>query len=354
MSSPVPDQILNWIDNKACPAVSGRWFDKLKPADGQRLCRVARSDADDIARAIAAARAAQPLWAEKTVVLRGDLIRSVAQRMTERKEEIAAIVALETGKAPADALGETEAAIEMGFFVAGEGRRNYGRTTTASMAHRTVMTRRMPLGIVALIIASNTPIANVAWKALPAMFCGNASIMKPSEDAPATASIFAEICKEAGLPPGVFNLVHGFGEEAGGPLVASPAVALVSFTGSCRAGRMIQKVAGERLAKVCLELGGKNALVVCDDADLDHARKWVLASAFSNAGQRCAAASRIIVFDAIYEIFRDRLVAATEKLRVGPGDDAFLGPVINGRQLESMRFRRETGCWRGRCNPDRR
>ena len=336
MNSSVPAEIPNWIDNTPCPALSGGWFDKLKPADGTILCRVARSGESDVQRAIAAAKAAQPGWAAKTSVARGDILREVALGMAERKQEIAEIVALETGKALAHALGETQAAIEMGFFVAGEGRRNYGRTTTATMPHRTVMTQRMPLGVAALIIAANTPIANVAWKAFPSIFCGNASIMKPSEDTPATAWIFGEICRDAGVPPGVFNLVHGFGREAGEPLVASTGVDLVSFTGSCRTGRLIQRKAGERLAKVCLELGGKNALVVCDDADLDNAGRWVIDSAFSNAGQRCAAASRIIVFDAVYDRFVESLVPAVEALAVGPGDGDFLGPVINRRQLDNM------------------
>jgi aldehyde dehydrogenase (NAD+) len=204
------------------------------------------------------------------------------------------------------------------------------------MDHRTVMTVRQPLGVAALIIASNTPIANVAWKAFPSMLCGNASIMKPSEDTPATAWIFAEICSDVGIPPGVFNVVQGLGAEAGPPLVEDPRVALVSFTGGHKTGSWIQKVAGERLAKVCLELGGKNALVVCDDADLDRAEEWVLASSFSNAGQRCAASSRIIVFDTIYDAFVDRLVKAAGELTLGTGDDDFLGPVINERQLQNM------------------
>ena len=331
-----PGEILNWINNEPCPPETDAWLDKRNPADGKVLCRVARSNGLDVKKALEAAAMARQSWGEKTVVARGDIVRAIALGMSDRKDEIAGIVALETGKSKADAMGETEAAIEMGFFVAGEGRRNYGRTTTASMAHRTVLTKRMPLGIAALIIASNTPIANVAWKAFPSMFCGNVSIMKPSEDTPATAFIFAEICRDAGLPPGVFNLVQGLGPEAGGPLVESPDVALVSFTGSSETGRIIQKVAGERLAKVCMELGGKNALIVCDDADLANAEKWVLSSAFSNAGQRCAAASRVIVFDAIYEDFRDRLVRSAKGLKIGVEDGDFLGPVINVTHLNNM------------------
>lgn len=336
MPSPVPSEVLNWIDNASAPAAAGAWLDKRNPRDGTLLCRVARSGAADVNRAINAARAAKNAWAGTNVVRRGDLMRAIALRMTERKEEIAAIVSAETGKSMGEALGETQAAIEMGFFVAGEGRRYYGRTTTASMDHRTVMTQRMPLGVAGLIIASNTPIANVAWKAFPSMLCGNASILKPSEDTPATAWVFGEICAEVGVPPGVFNIVQGLGPEAGGALVESPEVDLVSFTGSCGTGRVIQRAAGERLAKVCMELGGKNALVVCDDADLDNAERWVLSSSFSNAGQRCAAASRIVVFDAVYDTFRERLIQATAALKAGPQEDDYLGPVISERHLENL------------------
>ncbi len=329
-------KIQNYIGGAWQDAVGGQTFANINPHNGQELGRVARSDAADVQCAIEAAQAAQGAWAALTAVARGDLLRAVSLRMMERKSEIAAIVAEESGKAMAHALGETQAAIEMGLFVAGEGRRNYGKTMEASMANRQVLTVRQPLGVAALIIASNTPIANIAWKAFPSMLCGNASIMKPSEDTPGTAAIFAEICDEAGIPAGVFNVVQGLGVEAGPPLVASPDVDLVSFTGGHKTGSLINRIAGERLAKVCMELGGKNALTVCDDADLDKALHWVLASAFSNAGQRCAAGSRIILFDAIYDTFRDRLLDAVKGLTMGVSDDDFLGPVINERQLTNM------------------
>ena len=255
--------------------------------------------------AVAAARSAQPAWAERTAVARGDVVRELALLLRERRDEASAIVVEETGKPEALALGETDAAIEMGLFVAGEGRRSYGRTTTASMPHRTVMTLRQPLGVAALIMSFNTPLPNVAWKAFPAIFCGNAAVVKPSEHTPASASFFAQLALEAGVPAGVLNVVHGLGDEAGAALVGHPDVDLVSFTGSAATGRAINEAAARRLAKTCLELGGKNALVVCDDADLGRAVEWVLASAFSNAGQRCASASRIVVFDAVYEAFRE-------------------------------------------------
>jgi aldehyde dehydrogenase (NAD+) len=198
------------------------------------------------------------------------------------------------------------------------------------------MTVRHPLGVAGLIVPANTPIANVAWKVFPALVCGNTAVLKSAEDTPETAAIFGRLAQEAGLPAGVLNIVHGYGAEAGEPLVAHPDVAVVSFTGSTAVGQRIQSVASARFARVSLELGGKNPLVVCDDADLDLAVKWAVLSAFSNAGQRCAAGSRLIVFDAVYEAFRTKLVAAIGKLRVGPTDDDDFGPVINEKQLGRM------------------
>jgi aldehyde dehydrogenase (NAD+) len=224
----------------------------------------------------------------------------------------------------------------MGYFVAGEGRRLYGRTTTSAVPHRQAMVVRQPLGVAGLIIAANTPIANVAWKVFPALVCGNAAVLKASEDTPETAVAFARLAAEAGLPAGVLNVVHGLGPEAGQPIVEDERVAVVSFTGSTAVGRMIARVAGERLAKVCLELGGKNPLVVCDDADLPAAAEAAALSAYSNAGQRCAAGSRVIVFDAVYDELKALLLERTDAQRVGPGDEHDLGPVINERQLMHM------------------
>ncbi len=324
----IPDEIPNLIGGEARPAASGGWLDKLRPADGTLLCRVARSGAEDVRAAVEAARAAQPAWAERTAVDRGDVVRELALRLKERREEASQLVAEETGKPIELARGETDAAVEMGLFVAGEGRRSYGRTTTASMAHRTVLTLRQPLGVAGLIMSFNTPLPNVAWKAFPAVFCGNAAVVKPSEHTPASAWLFGELAREAGLPDGVLNVVQGSGQEAGAPLVEHEDVDLVSFTGSAATGRWINEVAGKRLAKVCLELGGKNALVVCDDAELGNAVRWATASAFSNAGQRCASASRLVVFDDAYEEFRERLVAEAGGL---PAE-----PVISEASLDRM------------------
>lgn len=324
-----PSEAPNLVAGEDRHAASGAWLDKLRPSDGALLCRVARSGADDAASAVASAVAARSDWAARTVVARGDTVRAIAELLRERRDEASELVAAETGKSHELARAETDAAIEMGFFVAGEGRRFYGRTTTASMPHRSVLTVRRPVGVAALLISFNTPLPNVAWKAFPSILCGNASVLKPSEHAPLSAWWLGRLCLEAGLPAGVLNVLQGLGPEAGLPLVADERVDLVSFTGSARTGRAIAETAARRLAKTVLELGGKNALVVCDDADLDRAVEWAVASAYSNAGQRCAAASRIVVLDAVYDAFRTRLLAAIGRL------DG-VGPVISEGSLERL------------------
>jgi alpha-ketoglutaric semialdehyde dehydrogenase len=326
----------NTIAGEERPAAGGEWFEKLAPATGEPISRAARSRAADVDGAVAAAAEAQPAWAARTVEERGRILRRIAQLLERDREEVAGVVAAETGKSPKDARGETDGAIELGYFIAGEGRRFYGKTMPSATPNRQAMTLRQPLGVAGLIIAANTPIANVAWKVFPALLCGNAAVLKGAEDSPQTALAFARLAAEAGLPPGVLNVVQGLGPEAGQPLVEDERVAVVSFTGSTAVGRMIARVAGERLAKVCLELGGKNPLVVCDDANLEQAAQTAALSAFSNAGQRCAAGSRLIVFDAVYERFRELLVERASAQKVGPTDDDDFGPVINERQLTNM------------------
>ena len=321
----------NVIAGDERPAACGETFAKLAPATGEAISAVARSRKEDVDAAIAAAAAAQPGWAARPLPERGAILRRIAQLLERDRDAVAALVAEETGKAAKDAAGETDGAIELGYFMAGEGRRFYGKTIPSATPNRYAQTLRQPLGVAGLIIAANTPIANVAWKAFPALICGNAAVLKASEDTPETAVAFARLAQEAGLPDGVLNVVQGFGDEAGQPLVEDPRVAIVSFTGSTSVGRLIARVAGERLAKICLELGGKNPLVVCDDADLAQAADAAVLSAFSNAGQRCAAGSRLIVFDAVYDAFKDLLVE-----RVGALTADGVGPVINERQLESM------------------
>ena len=332
----IPERIANWIGGEECSAKNGEWFDKLNPSNGKILAYAARSRSEDVAAAIESAKQAFPAWSETPAVQRGLLLHKIVVEMQNRQSEIARFVAAETGKSYKEALGETGGAIQCGLFYASEGQRLYGRTTTSGTPNKYAMTVRQPIGIAGLIIAANTPIANVAWKIFPALICGNTAILKASEDTPATAWIVGKIAQEVGLPAGVLNILQGFGEEAGAPLVGNPEVGVISFTGSTEVGRYIQRVAGPRFARISLELGGKNSLVVCDDADLDNAAKWVLLSAFSNAGQRCASASRVIVFESVYEKFRDLLVEKTKKLRLGPSDDDDFGPVINKSQLNNL------------------
>lgn len=335
-SLPPIEVVRNWIAGEPRAAAGDEYFVKHAPGDGRALYRVSRSRGDDVAAAVAAARQAQADWAATPAVRRGAILHDIAMALRAHREEIAHCVRLETGKSMKDALGETDGAIAQGLFMAGEGQRLYGRTTTSAVSNKYASTVREAMGVAGLIIAANTPIANVAWKVFPALICGNAAVLKAAEDTPLTAYLFSELTREAGLPAGVLNVIQGYGAEAGEPLVLHPEVAVLSFTGSTAVGRRIAELAGKRLAKVSLELGGKNPLVVCDDADLDHAVKWTVLSAFSNAGQRCAAASRVIVFDAIYDIFREKLLSAVAKLRVGSDDDDDFGPVINERQLNNM------------------
>ncbi len=329
-------EIINWIDGRPAAAREGRSFVKKNPHNGQALFQVAASSAADVDQAVAVAKKAQKEWASMTPVRRGEILGELALRLKQKSGEMAEMAAMETGKSLKAALGETAGAASLGSFYAGEGQRLYGRTTTSGVPNRRVQMIRQPRGIAGLIIAANTPVANIAWKVFPALICGNAAVLKASEDAPGTANFFGSLAAEAGLPAGVLNIVQGLGPEAGKRLVEHPDVNVVSFTGSSAVGKQIAQICASRNGRVSLELGGKNALVICDDADLDQALRWTLLSAFSNAGQRCASASRILIFDSIYEDFRSRLVAAAKQLKAGVRDEDDLGPVINERQMESI------------------
>lgn len=335
-SSLFPSVILNWIEGKETPAQSGATFSKLNPSNGEVLCSVARSGAADVNAAVGAALCAQTSWGEMPAVRRGEILHAVANAMEQRIDDLTAVVAAETGKPASGARGEVQAAIALGRFMAGEGQRMYGRTTTSATPNKWAMTIRQPLGVAGLIVAANTPIANVAWKVFPALICGNGAVLKAAEDTPITAWLFAAIALEAGLPSGILSVVQGLGIEAGAPLVEHPQVAVLSFTGSTAVGKQIGVAAGKRMARVSLELGGKNPFVVCDDADLRNASKWAVQSAFSNAGQRCASGSRLLVYESVYEEFRSLLLADTKALKIGSADSDDFGPVINERQLNNI------------------
>ena len=291
----------------------------MRPADETLLCRLARSGPEDVDDAVAAARSAQPAWAELTAVARGDVVRELALLLRDRREEASAIVREETGKPAELALGETDAAVEMGLFVAGEGRRSYGRTTTASMANRTVLTVRQPLGVAALITSFNTPLPNVAWKAFPAIFCGNAAVVKPSEHTPASASFFAELALEAGRPGR--RAERRPRPRRGGR--APPSSRTTTSTSSASRARPAAAAASTRLRRDASRRRASSSAARTRSSSATTptsicAVRWALASAFSNAGQRCASASRIVVLDAVYDDFRARLLDELDALEPQP------------------------------------
>ena len=306
------------------------------PHDGTVLWSFPESDAATVDAAVSAARAAASGWAiDTSAPRRGEIVLALAGLMEEHADVLASIVARETGKAPREAHGEVMGAVMQGRFFAGEGMRLFGRTMPSGVLGKRNMTVREPVGVAGLIAASNTPIANIAWKLFPALVTGNAVVLKAAETTPATAWAVGRLAVAAGVPGGVLNVVHGQ-RETGRHLVAHEGVDVISFTGSTTAGREIAAVCAGRLARVSLELGGKNAFVVLDDADVDHAVDWAVRSAFSNAGQRCASGSRIIVTDGIRERFVAALLARTASLRIGPTDEDDLGPVITERALERV------------------
>lgn len=315
---------------------SGRTADIVNPHDGARIGALELAGPEVVEEALAAASKAQKAWAAMPAVQRGAILHKACNLIEARAEELSALVAEEAGKPLADARGETGGAVLCGRFFAGEGQRLFGRTMPSCAPDKSAMTVRQPCGVAVLITAANTPAPNFAWKVFPALICGNAVVLKPAEDTPVSADWMARALIEAGVPAGVLNVVQGLGPEVGPPLYSDPRVDVVSFTGSTGVGRMIAEQCGKDLRKVSLELGGKNAFIVCDDADLDTAAKWAAASAFSNAGQRCASGSRFVVFDSVYDAFVEKFVAAAGAQKLGVAEGSTLGPVINQRQLDRM------------------
>ncbi|HKB10052.1 MAG TPA: aldehyde dehydrogenase family protein, partial [Vicinamibacterales bacterium] len=333
-----PDTVLHWINDAAVASSSGETFEKRSPIDDRVVARVARGSAADVARAVDAAAAAADGWSRTPAPKRGEILGRAAALLRAKERELAEIVQTETGKPWKSAAAEVASSAELGVFMESEGSRFYGKTMTSPIPNRSVRTERAPIGVCAAIMPFNSPLAGVAWKAFPALVCGNAVVAKSHELTPQTAAAFGQVLQEAGLPRGIYSVVQGLGPEVGTPLVDEPRVGLVSFTGSVPTGKAIQQRVSTRpvLAKVCLELGGKNPLVVCDDADLTRAAEHAVASAFIDAGQRCASGSRIIVFDRVYDAFRDAMIARTAAVKVGSGPLDDCGPVISRQSLDRL------------------
>src|SRR5215210_2037297 len=313
-------------------------FTSYNPSTGEEIESFPRSTAEDVDRAVATARAAWEDWRLVPAPERGNVLFRFAQLLEREKRALADLMTREMGKVKAEAGGDIQEAIDMSYYMGGEGRRLFGQTTPSELRDKFMMSVRMPVGVVGAITPWNFPIAIPAWKLCPALVCGNTVVLKPAEDTPLLAQRFVDLLAEAGLPDGVVNVVHGFGEEAGDALVRHPDVPVITFTGSRETGVLVTKAAADRLKHVHLELGGKNAIIVMDDADLDLAVDGIVWSAFGTAGQRCTAASRVIVHEEVYGELQSKLVARAESMRIGAGWDpeTDLGPVINRQALEKI------------------
>ena len=335
----------NFIGGEWVAAAGEETFASVVPATGETLAEFPRSRAVDVERAVAAAKAAFDDWRLVPAPQRGEVIFRLGALLRAHKEELTDLMTREMGKVRAEAGGDVQEAIDMSYYMAGEGRRLFGQTTPSELPDKFMMSVRMPVGVVGAITPWNFPIAIPSWKLCPALVCGNTVVLKPAEDTPFLAERFVELLAEAGVPPGVVNVVHGFGEEAGDALVRHPDVPVITFTGSRATGIAVTKAAADHLKHVHLELGGKNAIIVMDDADLDLAVDGIVWSAFGTTGQRCTAASRVIVHEAAYDELQRRLVAATERLRLGPGweDSTDVGPLINQAALDKVASYTEIG-----------
>ena len=333
-----PSFVPHWIADAEVPSMGGATFDKRCPIDDRVVAQVARGGAAEVAHALSSAAGAAEAWAQTPTPRRGAILGRAAQLLREREQEFGEIIQVETGKPWKNAIAEVASSADLAVFMEGEGSRFYGKTMPSPIPNRTVQTVRSPIGVCAAIMPFNSPLAGVAWKVFPALLCGNAVVVKSHELTPHTAVAFGRLLKDAGLPVGLYSAVQGSGPDAGAPLVQDNRVGVVSFTGSSATGKLIQKMVSERsvLAKVCLELGGKNPFVVCDDADLELAADLAVASAFIDAGQRCASGSRLIVFDSVYDAFRKALLERVARVRVGSGPDDECGPVISRASLDRL------------------
>ena len=328
----------NYIGGAWVDAASGETFESASPADGETIGVFPKSGAADVDRAVEAAKAAFEEWRLVPAPKRGEILFQLARVLEREKAALTDLMTHEMGKVKAEAGGDVQEAIDITYYMAGEGRRLAGQTTPSELRDKWNMSIRQPIGVVGAITPWNFPIAIPSWKMIPALVCGNTVVLKPAEDTPLLAERFVELLDEAGIPAGVVNIVHGLGEVAGDALVRHPGVRVITFTGSRETGVAVTKAAADGLKHVHLELGGKNAIIVLDDADVDLAVEGILWSAFGTSGQRCTAASRVIAHEAVYEALQSKLVAAAERLRLGPGweDDTDVGPVINRAAIEKI------------------
>ncbi|MBI1869762.1 MAG: aldehyde dehydrogenase family protein [Chlamydiae bacterium] len=329
----------NFIDGQWMGAQSGKTFKNINPANRDEVVGIfPLSDSVDVDQSVQSAACALEEWRKVPPPKKGEILFRAGEILERRKEELAQLMTREMGKVLRETRGDVQEAIDMAFYMAGEGRRLFGQTVPSELSNKFCMTLRDPMGVCGLITPWNFPMAIPSWKIFPALICGNTVILKPASDTPASATRLVEILLEAGLPSSVIQLVHGRGISVGNALVQHPAIDLVSFTGSSEVGREIGVLCAQNHKKVCLEMGGKNAQLVLEDANMDLALEGVLWGAFGTSGQRCTATSRLILQKSIAGEFLEQLLIKVKKIKIGNGLDldSQMGPLINDHQLEKV------------------
>lgn len=329
----------NFIAGEWVKSSSGDWFDNVNPADTTDIIgRFPQSNSEDVNRAVDAAKNAATKWRRTPAPKRAEILFNLGEILRENKDRFTRDMTREMGKVVKEAGGDVQEAIDCTYYTAGEGRRLHGFTTPAEMPNKFAMCVRQPVGLCGLITPFNFPMAIPSWKLIPALVCGNTVVMKSGEDVPLSTINLVKACEEAGIPKGVVNVINGHGEDVGPALVGHKDVRLISFTGSTGTGRIIAEQCARDNKIVSLEMGGKNAIIVMDDADIDNAVEGSLWGAFGTSGQRCTASSRLVVHKNIYKKFWERFVIRASQLRVGNGLDpkTEVGPVINEAAMEKI------------------
>ncbi len=342
----LPKTYKNYIDGEWVVSACGETFENLNPANRDELIGLfQRSGPQDVNAAVAAAQRAYKAWKNTPPPKRGEVFYRAAALLQERKEDLAEAMTREMGKVLEETRGDVQEAIDMTFYMAGEGRRLFGQTTTSELPNKFCMTVRGPLGVCGLITPWNFPMAIPSWKIMPALICGNTAVLKPATDTPLSAHNLVQALEEAGLPRGVVNLMTGTGSEVGSPLLQHSDVRAVSFTGSTEIGRAVSQACAPAFKHCCLEMGGKNVIMVLDDANLELAIEGALWGGFGTTGQRCTAASRVVVQKGVYKDFLERFVERARALKVGNGLDPAVqvGPLINEAQRRTVESYVEIG-----------
>jgi alpha-ketoglutaric semialdehyde dehydrogenase len=329
----------NYIGGEWVASSSGEWFENVNPADNRDVVgRFPLSNADDVDSAVAAAKSAAKRWRLTPAPKRAELLFRLGEILREHKDQYSREMTREMGKVLKETGGDVQEAIDCTYYTAGEGRRLHGFTTPAEMPNKFAMCVRQPVGLCGLITPFNFPMAIPSWKLIPALVCGNTVVLKSGEDVPLSSLNLVKACEKAGIPPGVVNLINGHGEDVGPVLVGHKDIRLISFTGSTATGKIIAEQCARDNKIVSLEMGGKNAIIVMDDADIDNAVEGSLWGAFGTSGQRCTASSRLVVHKKVYKKFAAALVEKAKRLRVGNGLDAKteVGPVINEAAMDKI------------------